>query len=292
VLLALLVSLSLRADVVMPGAAEQERFKTFFSRGEELYKQGEYGAAIWNFREADKVRVTPEVAFDLAKCHEKLNDVAFATFYYRQYLKRAPNATDALDVAERVGTVLAKAEAEGRGLLEVLSPGAIDVAINKASFAEAPVALFLAPGEYEVTARFPSGIKKMVAQIRTGKTTPVAFEPMPPPLLDAEGAGPLTLTSGPSKPVNKLRILSIPAFVLGIAGVGIGIPFMAMSSSEASRCCSMNADPSLSASDRTQLAGDANTHAFIGNGGLGAGIGFVVVGAVLLILSFVTQAGS
>src|SRR5438874_364457 len=98
------------ADVSLPGATEQEHFKTFFTKGEQLYGQGEYGAAIWNFREAETIRLTPEVAFDLAKCHEKIGDLAFATFYYRQYLKRAPNASDALDVAERVGTVLAKAE--------------------------------------------------------------------------------------------------------------------------------------------------------------------------------------
>jgi hypothetical protein len=291
-LLALLVSLSSGATdaVAMPGAAEQERFKAYFTQGESLYGQGEYGAAIWNFRQADKIRVTPEVAFDLAKCHEKLNDVAFATFYYRQYLKRAPTANDALDVAERVGTVLAKAEAEGRGLLEVLSPGAVDVAINKASFAEAPVAVFLAPGEYEVTAKFPSGVKKMVAQIRTGKTTPVAFEPMPPPLIDAAGA--VTISSeGPSRPVNKLRVTSIAVMALGVIGVGIGIPFMAISAGDAQRCCTMP-DPSLTSSERISLSHDANSAAVLGNTALFAGLGIVLVGAALLILSLVSGAGS
>jgi len=291
--LALLVSLPLSATdaVAMPGAAEQERFKAYFTQGEQLYGQGEYGAAIWNFRQADKIRVTPEVAFDLAKCHEKLNDVAFATFYYRQYLKRAPNATDALDVAERVGTVLAKAEAEGRGLLEVMSPGAVDVAINKASFAEAPVAVFLAPGEYEVTASFPSGVKKMMAQIRTGKTTPVSFEPMPPPLIDAEGAVSIR-GEGPSKPLNKVRLISIPLMVVGVAGIGVGIPFMAISSGEASRCCSAMPDTTLTAQQRVALANQANGHALIGNSALFGGIAFAVVGAVLLILSVVTGLGS
>ena len=278
-------------SVAMPGAAEQERFKAYFTQGEQLYGQGEYGAAIWNFRQADRIRVTPEVAFDLAKCHEKLNDVAFATFYYRQYLKRAPNANDALDVAERVGTVLAKAESEGRGLLEVLSPGAIDVAINRASFAEAPVAVFLAPGEYEVTAKFPSGTKKMVAQIRTGKTTPISFEPMPPPLLDAAGSA-VSVSASVSKPLNTVRLVSIPLMVIGAVGMGVGIHFMAMSQSEASRCCSKMPDTTLNVSQRMQLAQDANSHATIGNLGTFVGLGVLAVGAVLLILTFVTGLGS
>ena len=41
---------------------------------------------------ADRQLATPEVIYDLAKCHEKLGDVAFATYYYRLYLKRSPAA--------------------------------------------------------------------------------------------------------------------------------------------------------------------------------------------------------
>lgn len=269
----------------MPGAAEQERFKAYFTQGETLYQQGEYGAAIWNFRQADSIRITPEVAFDLAKCHEKLGDVAFSTFWYRQYLKRAPNASDALDVAERVGTVLARAEGEGRGLLEVQSPGAVDLSINKASFAEAPVAMFLPPGEYELSAKFPSGVKTMVTQIRTGKTTPVAFEPMPPPLLDASSAEPLVIGKGPSKPVNKVRVIGIVSAVLGVVGIGVGIPFGIMSTSNAARCCGSMPDPMLSLMQRQELANSANTQALIGNAGVFGGLGLLAIGVTLVVLS-------
>lgn len=292
-MLALLLSLATNVgEVSMPGAAEQERFKAYFTQGETLYQQGEYGAAIWNFRQADTIRVTPEVAFDLAKCHEKLGDVAFATFWYRQYLKRAPSASDALDVAERVGTVLARAEGEGRGLLEVMSPGATDLKVNKASFAEDPVAMFLPPGEYELSAKFPSGQKTMVMQIRTGKTTPITFEPLPPPLLDANSAEPIVAGRAPSRPVNKIRLLSIAAMVLG-AGLGAtGIAFGVLSTSDASRCCGPNADKTLSVSAANELAQQANTKAYIANGTLWPGIGFLVVGLALLTVTLITGLGN
>jgi hypothetical protein len=272
-------------DVSLPGAEEQERFKTFFTRGEQLYAQGEYGAAIWNFRQADSIRVTPEVAFDLAKCHEKLGDLAFSTFYYRQYLKRAPNANDALDVAERVGTVLARAEGEGRGLLELLSPGAVDLTINNARFAEAPVAMFLPPGEYEVSARFPSGVKKMVTQIRTGKTTPVAFEPMPPPLLDASSGADVVITARPGKPTNKVRIIGIAAAIVGVIGIGVGVPFGILNQSAAQRCCSMMPDPMTTIQQRNDLAKQANGYGLVANVGIFGGIGLVAVGVTLIVLS-------
>jgi hypothetical protein len=275
----------------MPGAAEQERFKAYFTQGESLYQQGEYGAAIWNFRQADSIRVTPEVAFDLAKCHEKIGDVAFSTFWYRQYLKRAPNASDALDVAERVGNVLARAEGEGRGLLEVQSPGAVDLTVNKASFAEGPVAVFLPPGEYELSARFPSGVKTMVAQIRTGKTTPVAFEPMPPPLLDASNAEVIVTGRPPSRPTNKVRLLGFVSAGLGLVGLGIGVPFGALSVSNASKCCSMTPDPMLSALQREDLSHTANTQAVIGNTAVGIGAGLLVLGATLFVLTLLGVGG-
>ena len=292
--LALLASLALH-QVSMPGAAEQERFKSYFQKGEELYTQGEYGAAIWNFRMADSIRVTPEVAFDLAKCHEKLADIAFATFWYRQYLKRAPNANDALDVAERVGTVLARAEGEGRGLLELSSPGAIDLVVNKVRFAEPPVAMFLPPGEYEVAARFPSGVKTMVTQIRTGKTSPVTFEPLPPPLLDSTSDEPLVIGKAPSRPTNKVRLLGIISAGLGVVGLGVGIPFGIMSTSNATRCCSMDPsmlDPSLKTqTDRERVANEANSQAIIGNAGVIAGAVLLAAGALLIILSIMGVGG-
>ncbi|MBL8954959.1 MAG: hypothetical protein JNK82_29550 [Myxococcaceae bacterium] len=276
----------------MPGAAEQERFKAYFTQGEKLYQQGEYGAAIWNFRQADAIRVTPEVAFDLAKCHEKLADVAFATFWYRQYLKRAPNASDALDVAERVGTVLAKAEGEGRGLLEVVSPGAADLTINKASFAEDPVAMFLPPGEYELAARFPSGNKTMVTQIRTGKTTPITFEPMPPPLLDATNAEPIVIGKAPSRPINKVRLLSIFGIALGAGLSATGVAFGVLSTQDASRCCGPNADKTLSVGAANELANSANMKAGVANGTLIPGLILVGAGLVLLALTLAIGLGN
>lgn len=283
--IALLVSLTLSAtgEVSLPGAAEQERFKSYFTQGETLYQQGEYGAAIWNFRQADSIRVTPEVAFDLAKCHEKLGDVAFATFYYRQYLKRAPNASDALDVAERVGTVLAKAEGEGRGLLEVQSPGATELSVNNGRFAEAPAVMFLPPGEYEVSARFPSGVKTMVTQIRTGKTSPVAFEPMPPPLLDSASAQVLLVGQAPSQPINKFRLIGGVAFGVGLATLVTGIVLGVMSSSDAGRCCGPGADRTLTPREAQDLATSANTKAGVANALVPVG-GVLAAGGIVMFL--------
>ena len=252
----LLILTAANETVWQPGPEVQDRFRAHFEAGEKLYQEGDYGAAIWNFRHAGTLRFTPEVAYDLAKCHEKLGDLPFATFYYRLYLRRAPQAPDALNVAEKVGTVLAAAEGEGRGVLELEAAGATDLTLAGRSWPEGPVALFLPPGEYPVEAKFPSGTRRMVAQVRTGKTTLVSFEPLPPPLLDSAQALPEgALSSGPAVKVKPLRAASYATFGAGAAAVVAGTVLGIVSRTNGERVLS---DKSLTVSEANALAQGAN----------------------------------
>jgi hypothetical protein len=289
-ILSLLISLmSTAGEVSLPGAAEQERFKSYFTQGEALYQQGEYGAAIWNFMKADRLLATPEVVYDLAKCHEKLGDLAFATFYYRLYLKRSPAATDALDVAERLGTTLSKAEGEGRGFLEVQVPGGDKLLVANQRFPEGPVALFLPPGDYEISASFPTGVKKVVVQIRTGKTTTSVFEPVPPPLLSSEPGAPegavdvdaAVSTSAPRK-TSGLRIASYVTAGLGVAAAGVGTVLAVMSAQQANQ---LQTDRTLPFSQAQALANSANSNAVGANILWGVGGAAVAGGVVMFVLS-------
>ena len=284
-----LVLLANSAPPWMPDAETQELFRKYFEAGEKLYSEGDYGAAIWNFKMAETQRLTPEVAYDLAKCHEKLGDLPYATYYYRVYMRRAVSASDALTVAEKVGTVLAAAEGEGRGQLELDAPGATDITINGRTWPEGPVALFLPPGEYSVEAKFPSGPKRMVAQVRTGKTSLIMFEPQPPPLLEANGAA---LSDGvvsysPPKPVKPLRIVSYATFGAGVAALALGTVMGIVSRVDGDKVAN---DKSLTVSDANQLAMSAN------GTGLAANIlwptgGALVGGGVLFFIFSMPEPG-
>lgn len=281
----LLFAYGAAAPVWMPGAEEKERFKAYFTQGEKLYSQGEYGAAIWNFRRADRQLATPEVIYDLAKCHEKLGDVAFAIYYYRLYLKRSPAATDALDVAERVGTALAQAEGNGRGFLEVEVPGAHTLVVAGQQFPEGPIALFLPPGDYEVTGVFPEGAKRVVAQLRTGKTTTLSFEPLSPPLVSATPGAPqeavaVRKAGGPGP--SALRVSSYVVFGLGLAAVGVGTALGVLSAGEASQ---LQNDKTLTFTQAQALANSANGKGLIANVLWGVGGAAVAGGVVMFIVS-------
>ncbi|MFZ5469081.1 MAG: hypothetical protein ACOZIN_06525 [Myxococcota bacterium] len=259
-----------------------EHFKALVLQGEALFEQGEYGAAIYQFRLADGVQKTPEVAFNLAKCHEKIGDEAFAAYYYRLYLRRAPSARDALEVAGRVGGALVAAEASGRGFLEVEAEGAVNAAIQGQSYPETPVATFLPPGDYELSAEFPSGVKKLLVQLRTGKVTTVSFEPLPPPLLTPESVLSAELAeAGATR--KALRVASYATFGASAAALIAGTVVGAMASSDAGQLSSGRGQ--LTVSQARAVAASAN-----GKGGtanllwIASGVG-AAAGGVLFVFS-------
>ncbi len=282
----LLLAIGAAPPVWMPGAAEKERFKAYFTQGEKLYSQGDYGAAIWNFHRADRQLATPEVIYDLAKCHEKIGDLAFATYYYRLYLRRAPKAADALDVAERVGSALSQGESNGRGLLELDVPGGHDIVVANKLYPEGPVAVFLPPGDYEITGIFPDGQKRVVAQLRTGKTTNLSFEPMAPPMLEAKEGAPedaiVVRKAAPSGGPSKLRVASYVVTGVGVAALAVGTVMGVMANGDATR---LRTDRTLNYTDAQVLANGANSKGLIANVLWGAGGAAVAGGVVMFIVS-------
>ncbi len=242
------VLLALAFTAAVPPAADaadpdvSARFKALFTKGEALYVAGDLGAAIWNFRQADGLLETSEVAYDLAKAYEKLGDDAYSTYYYRLYLRRAPQATDALDVAELVAEALARAEASGRGLLEMESAEVGSVVVQGKRFEELPAATFLPPGDCEVVATLRPGLVRKTAAIRTGKTTTVvlavtpplvtvAVEPPTPALRDLG----VERRGGPWLTRERVHVGAVVGAAVGLTSLFAGIALGSMSASDVGR---------------------------------------------------------
>ncbi len=276
----------------MPGDDESAHFKQYFEKGEALYGQKEYGMAVHLFRLADRRRVTPEVAYDLAKCHENLKDTPFALYYYRLYMKRAPQAPDTLNVADKVGKELSKLEGERKGFLELDASRATSITVAGKTYPEGPVAAFLPAGDYEISAQFPSGKKTMSVQVKAGKATMIDFEPVRPPMLALDMALPAEavakgVDSG-APGVSKTRIGAFAAWGLAALAVGTGAVFGSMSSADAAQV----PNKKLSISQRQAFADSANQKGAVANtmfvvGGLAA-----VGGGVLFYMSLPEPGGT
>jgi hypothetical protein len=146
------IAFSLAAS--LPGETEIARFKTAFEAGEAAFKKGEYGVAMALFDFADRQKATPEVAYDLAKCHEKISDVALSVYFYRLYLRRASAPTDAAEVNGRIQSILTQAATTQHGLFELDAPLASEIVVDGKRFPQGPVAIFLPAGQREVQLKF------------------------------------------------------------------------------------------------------------------------------------------
>lgn len=293
-----LLAVAVALSTVPPQAGDEgARFKEYFEKGEALYGQGEYGMAVHFFRMADARRATPEVAYDLAKCFEKLNDSAQVAYYYRLYLRRAPEAPDSAQVSARVARLLSRAGASGAGLLEVEAPRAVGLRIGERWFPDGPVAVFLPAGVHVVWGEFPSGRRGASAQVRRAQAATLSLEPLPPPLVAVEP--PLSVQAAaaiasavrpePPRPASSaLRVGGYGGLAAGVVAIATGIVLGSLSANQAAR---VQQDRSLTVSEASALASDASNKGMAANVLFGAGGAAAAAGAAMLVFSLPEPGG-
>lgn len=292
-MLTLILFASLGADPVFsPGPAELERFKASFALGESLFQAGDYGAAIYTFHKADVLRATPEVAFDLAKCHEKLGDQAFALHYYRLYLRRAPKASDAIDIAQKIGQLLSVHDGTQAAFVEIEARGASALTFAGKRYPQGPVAAFVAPGEYELSGIFAGTLRKMVVSVKAGKAQTLDFEPLPPPMVASNGV-PMGVLPGESlsrseggQSMSGPRIAGLTTVGASVAALAVATVLAVLSGADAQ---SATTDKTLTVSAAQGFANQANSKALGANTLFSVGAGALVGGGLLFFLSPATS---
>jgi tetratricopeptide (TPR) repeat protein len=87
------------------GTALAADAKELFQQGKEHYSQGQYEKAIASFEAAGKIRPSPILDYNIARCHENLGNTQKAIEYYERYLDKKPDADNSAQVRERVATL-------------------------------------------------------------------------------------------------------------------------------------------------------------------------------------------
>jgi tetratricopeptide (TPR) repeat protein len=88
--------------------ADRERATGYYEKGMVAFRAGRYREAINAFREADRIAPSPALSFDVALAHEQLGEVARALEHYREYLRRAPDASERARIEERISDLRGK----------------------------------------------------------------------------------------------------------------------------------------------------------------------------------------
>jgi tetratricopeptide (TPR) repeat protein len=104
---ALVLALAL-GGAAAPASADPvdvEIARRHFDLGRERYGRGDYAGAIAEFERARLVIPSPEMDFNLARCHDRLEHFAEAIAAYERFLAAAPTSPDAATVRERIATL-------------------------------------------------------------------------------------------------------------------------------------------------------------------------------------------
>ncbi|MHB1845645.1 MAG: tetratricopeptide repeat protein [Deltaproteobacteria bacterium] len=88
----------------------QLQAKALFERGRADYRAGHFQAAIGDFLDADKLKPSPALMFNIAEAYARLGEPTQAIQYYRSYLARAPEASDRREVEATIENLSAHSE--------------------------------------------------------------------------------------------------------------------------------------------------------------------------------------
>lgn len=135
-------------------AQPRELARVRYRRGVEAFEENRFRDAIDLFLDADQLAPSAALSFNIAAAYEKIEQPASSLRWYRDYLRRAPAATDRAEVlvkVEKLEHVLAES---GVQQLTVLStPPAAALTVDGKAVGATPWTGELAPGPHELQLR-------------------------------------------------------------------------------------------------------------------------------------------
>jgi tetratricopeptide (TPR) repeat protein len=125
--------------------------KARYEQGAAAYAAGRFKDAVDLFLEADALAPSAPLSFNIARAYEKLGDDSGALRWYRDYLRRAPDAANAKDVQAAVDGLENRLAKKGVQQLTVMStPAGATVTVNGRPVGVTPWTGDLLPGKHSV----------------------------------------------------------------------------------------------------------------------------------------------
>lgn len=114
---------ALDAEPVEPDVSDaaKDRARSLYEKGVKAYAEGRYYEAADYFIDTDRIYPTAQLSFNVGKAYDKVGNVPGALRYYRDYLRRQPDAADRADVTVRVRALEQLLSERGLQQLSVLS---------------------------------------------------------------------------------------------------------------------------------------------------------------------------
>jgi Tfp pilus assembly protein PilF len=277
--------------------------KEAFLKGQTLYASGKFADALKKFEESYEAKPHPATIFNIARCQDRLGDLVRAMTSYKEYLRQAPQATDAEEVSKAIGSIEQRFQAKGvQHILVYVEPATARVLVNGKDIGTSPAATTLSPGTHALTlsadgydsyertfALSATRSTELTISMRSSATKPPA--PLSAP--DAPGAVVLTPTptsapesGGEKETVVQPRRWTFVAGGLAVAGVAAGVVTAVLSANAQSQLNML--DPTRTRMQADELIAARATNAVI------ATSSFIFAGVALaaaVVLFFVEGPG-
>jgi tetratricopeptide (TPR) repeat protein len=110
-----------KPDLGEPETVAKERARLLFEKGVSAYREGRYYDAVDIFLETNRLYPDPKFSYNIGKAFEGMSNQPSALRYYREYLRRLPDAPDAREVEGHVRQLEQALSQKGLQQLTVIS---------------------------------------------------------------------------------------------------------------------------------------------------------------------------
>ena len=272
-----------------------------YEQGVQAYQEGRHKDAIDLFLEADALAPSSALSFNIARAYEKIKDSSNALRWYRDYLRREPEAEDKQAVSALIEEYEKVLEAKGLQQLTVLSePETATVRVDGRPVGVTPWTGDIPPGAHtlSVSLRGYADAERQIAlasdsaqdvSFRLQPATEAPPVPAPVPVAPAGAAsGPATApadTAASSEP-QGIGVVTYVVLGAGVATLGAAGAFELMRQSAEDDA--KNATTQIEKSDALDTMDSRQTTARVL---LGVGGALTVAGGVLLALDLTRTSG-
>jgi tetratricopeptide (TPR) repeat protein len=190
------------------GERDRQRARERYLRGVEAYKKGRYRRAIKLFQEAARFVPSPALSFNIALAYEDLGSVSHALRWYRDYLRRLPDADDRVEVERSIRRLESQLRKRGVQQVTVLSsPAGATILLDGRSVGVTPWTGDIAPGPHRLVLQLrgyaDAATEFTVAHDRARDVSVAFTQPGPQPSPTPKPAPVVASTAAPAPPVDQ-----------------------------------------------------------------------------------------
>jgi tetratricopeptide (TPR) repeat protein len=248
-----------------PEAVAKAQARVLFEKGANAYRDGRFYDAVDIFIETNRLYPDPKLSFNVAKAFEGLGNQSGALRYYREYLRRLPDAPDKKEVDGHVEQLELALSQKGLQQLTVSStPEGATLTLDGQAVGVTPWTGESFAGKHRVLVEVAGHQQsERVIEVDLHRARDFDFEltPLPKP-------APPRLPVLPARPEPKLGVLTLATLTSGLALLGTALIAQAASGSDS--------------------RGATRTSAFFA----GSGAGLAVLGGVMLYFDLNPSPGS